>query len=335
MTQATTIASPDEAGFRKLVSRRITVIRYLLIASGVLRDPIVIYTFLSSFSRSLLMFSVNETARTADEGVGWSVVLLVVSAAAMLFIGYQNRIRAHRLIIKLKEKLRLSMSRSLLRANVEFLLSGKHGQVYSAMTGEIDQVSGSVITVMEAVEAVIIVSISIPYLFWISPAAGFATIGAMCLGGIAYFVFDLPARRQLVVSSRARAEFCDRVQDMLSGWKEVRLRESRRFALEQETHRVIRVFGDSANRTQQLYSMSTAIGQASTVLLLCFVVVMVPLLSGGGTETMFQVLTVIFLTSGPMEGLFGTMTRMSHAENAYFRIQIVRAAEQPYLTGPS
>ena len=337
MTQPKTIASPDEAGFRKLFERRITVIRYLLVASGVLRDPIVIYTFLSSFSRSALMFSVNETARSADEGAGWSVVMLIASAAAMLFIGYQNRIRAHRLIIKLKEKLRLSMTRSLLRANIEFLLSGKHGQVYSAMTGEIDEVSGSVINLIEATEAIIVVSIAVPYLFWISPAAGFATLGAMALGAVGYFLYDQPARRQLVVSSRSRAEFCDRVQDMLAGWKEVRLRDSRRQALETETHRVIREFGDSANKTQQLYSMSTAIGQASTVLLLCFVVVIVPLMSGGGTEVMFQVLTVIFLTSGPMEGLFSTMTRMSRAENAYYRIQIVRAAleeaQSPALQG--
>lgn len=337
MTQTNKVFRPDEAGFRKLIERRLIVTRYLLVASGVIRDPIVILTFLGSFSRSLLMFSVNETARTVDEGIGWSVALLVISAIGMLVIGYQNRIRAHRLIIKLKEDLRLRMSRSLLRANIGFLLSSRHGQVYSAMTGEIDQVSGSIITIIEIVEAIIIVSIAVPYLFWISPSAGFATIGAILIAGFGYYVFDHPARKQLVISSRSRAEFCDRVQDMLSGWKEVRLRETRRQALEDETYRVIKEFNISANRSQELYSMSTAFGQAATILLLCFVVVAIPLISGGGTDVMFSVLTVIFLTSGPIEGFFGAMTRMSHAENAFFRIKTVQAAleeaQSPALQG--
>ncbi|WP_164726926.1 ATP-binding cassette domain-containing protein [Shimia sediminis] len=337
MQNSKIIASPDEAGFRNLIDRRLTVIRYQLVASGVIRDPIVILTVLSSLSRSLLMFSVNETARTADDGMGWSVVVLVVSALAMLSISHMNRVRAHRLIIKLKEDLRLRLTRSLLRANIEFLLSGKHGQVYSAITGEVDEVSGAIINLIEAAEAVLIVSIAVPYLFWISPYAGFATLVAICVGVFGYFVFDQPARRQMVLSSRMRAEFCDRVRDMLAGWKEVRLRDTRRQDLEDETRRVIEEFGASANRTQQLYSLSTTFGQASTILLLCFVVIIVPLMSGGGTEVMFQILTVVFLASGPIEHLFSAMTRMSRAENSYYRIQIVEAelnaAQSPALKG--
>lgn len=337
MTQTKKIISPDEPGLRNLLDRRITVIRYLLVASGVIRDPIVILTILSSLSRSLLMFSVNETAATADEGIGWSVVTLVLAAAAMLSIGHMNRVRAHRLIIKLKEDMRLRMTRNLLRANIEFLLSGRHGQVYSSITGEVDDVAGAIINLIEAAEAVLIVSIAVPYLFWISPYAGFATIAAMCVGSIGYFVFDQPARRLMVVTSRMRAEFCDRVQDMLDGWKEVRLRDTRRHALEEETHRVIHAFGSSANRTQELYSLGTAFGQASTVMLLCFVVIVVPVMAGGGTEVMFQILTVVFLTGGPIEHLFGAMTRMSRAENAFFRIQNVEAelnaAQSPVMIG--
>ena len=337
MTQPKTIVSPDEPGLRNLLNRRLTVIRYLLVTSGVIRDPIVILTVLSSLSRSLLMYSVNETARTADDGLGWSVVILLVAALSMLSLGHMNRVRAHRLIIKLKEDLRLRMTRSLLRANIEFLLSGRHGQVYSAITGEVDEVSGSIINLIEAAEAILIVSIAVPYLFWISPYAGFAAVTAIGIGTFGYFVFDHPARKQMVISSRMRAEFCDRVQDMLAGWKEVRLRDTRRRALEDETYRVIDDFGTSANKTQELYSLSTAFGQASTILLLCFVVIIVPLMTGGGAEVMFQILTVVFLTSGPIELLFGAMTRMSRAENAFFRIQIVEealnAAQSPVMSG--
>lgn len=290
-----------------------------------MRDPVIILTFLNSLSRAAMMFAINETARTASDGMGWSVVLLVVSAITMLACGYLTRVRVHRLIVRVKEAMRLRMSRALLRANIDFLLSSSHGQVFSAMTSEVDEVSGAIINVIESIEAVVIVCIAVPYLFWISPSAALVTSGAMVLGGLGYLIFDRPARKEMVITSRARAEFCDRVSDMLAGWKEVRLRDTRRHAIEVETQRVIQKFGASANRAEELYSMSTAFGQAAVVLMLCFVVVVVPLLPGGNTAVMFQILTVLFLTSGPIELLFNAFPRMSRAENAYFRIQVVEA----------
>lgn len=332
-----TAINPDAPGLQKLLRRRAIMLRYLFVASGVVRDPVVILIFLSSISRACLIFAINETARTAEDGFGWPLLMLAVSAAAMLSIGYQTRIRAHRLIIKLKENLRQRMSRSLMRANIDFLLSSSHGQVFSAMTSEVDTVSNTIINAIESIEAVVIVSIAIPYLFWISPMAGLAAVAAMCIGTLGYIIFDRPARRQMAVASMSRAEFCDRVQDMLSGWKEVRLRDTRRKALEEETHKVINEFGSAANRAEELYSMSTAFGQASVVLLICFVVVLVPAILGGGTETMFQLLTIVFLTSGPIEQLFNSLPALSHAENAYFRIQTVEAqlskSQSPALQG--
>lgn len=326
MTDYSNTISPDEVGFRKLVQRRAIVLRYLFVASGVIRDPVLILALLSSLSRAVLIYAINETARGAETGPGWSVALLVAAAAAMLSIGYQTRIRSHQLIIRLKEDMRQRMSRNLLRANIDFLLSSSHGQVFAAMTNEVDDVAGTIINVIETLEALVIVGIAIPYLFWISPAAGMATIAAMLLGLIGYLLYDQPARRKMVVASQSRAEFCDRVQDMLAGWKEVRLRDTRRRALEEETRRVIGSFGEATNEAEKLYSMSTAFGQGSVVLLMCFVVVIVPLMAGGDATVMFQILTVIFLTSGPIEMLFSSLSRMSRAENAYFRIQIVEAA---------
>lgn len=337
MTKANRVISPDEAGFRNLMRRRITVIHFLLVQGGVFRDPVIIFTFLSSISRAAMIFAINETARTADEGLGWSVVLLLFAVLGMLLFGYQTRVRAHRIIIRISEKIRHRISRSLLRANIDFLLSSSHGQVFSAATGEVDEVSGAVINLIESIEALVIVCIAVPYLFWISPIVGFATIGSMIIGGMGYMIFDRPARKQMVLASKTYAQYCDRVRDMLAGWKEVRLRDTRRKALDKETGRVIKIIGAARNRSQQLYSMSTAFGQAAVILLFCFVVVVIPILPGGGVSIMFQVLTVVFLTSGPIEQLFGALPRMSRAENAFYRIQIVEAElsrnQSPALSG--
>lgn len=320
------------------LERRRTILRYLLVTSGVVRDPIIILTFVSSLTRTGLMYSINETARSASEGISVWALGIVISAFAMLICGYVLRLRMHALITRVREETRTRLARTLLRADIDFLQTSPHGQVHSAITYEIDQMTGAITNVVSAIEALVIIVFVVPYLFWISWTSGLATTAAIGIGIVGYLFFDRPARRSMRVASDARGVFFDRARDLLSGWKELRLRDSRRKALEAET---IEVIGDVTRHTitaERYYAKSNAIGQAAVVLLLCFVVIAIPLMPGGGVEVMFQVLTVIFLTSGPIELMFGSFPVLSRAEHSYYRIQAVEkalvAAQSAALDGP-
>ncbi|WP_282158779.1 cyclic peptide export ABC transporter [Shimia thalassica] len=307
-------------------SRRLEVLHYLLVTSGVLRDPVIWLTLMASLSRAGMIFAINRAASQVEDGIGaQTILILLVSAGALLIAGFFVRIRAHTLIVRINEQMRTTASQRLLHANIDFLLSRSHGKVYAAMTSEVEKLSGSIINLIQAIEAVIVVGIAIPYLFWISPIAGFATVLAVVFGSIGWVLFDPPARRFLRKASEAYTVYCDRVSDMLSGWKEVRLRASRREAIEQETVNTIHRISADTMRAERRFSASTGIGEVSVILLLCFMVIGLPSLQSGGTATMFQVLTVIFLTSGPIELLFAALPKISQAENAYYRLRQVEA----------
>ena len=319
--------------------RRRTVLRYLLVTSGVVRDPILVLALLSSLSRAGLMYSINETARTAAEGISLWAVGIIGCALAMLGFGYVLRVRLHALITRVREAMRIRLAQTLLRADIDFLQTSPHGQVHSAITHEVDQMSAAIVNVIEAIEAIVIVVFVVPYLFWISWTAGLATVVAIGIGTLGYLVFDRPARKSMAVASDARGVFFDRARDLLAGWKELRLRNARREALEAETIRTIEDVSRHTIRAETYYAASNAIGQAAVVLLLCFVVIVIPLLPGGGVAVMFQVLTVIFLTSGPIEMMFAALPVLSRAEHSYYRIQAVEAAlvnaQSPALEGVS
>ena len=320
-SQGKTSTRPESA-----FERRRTVLRYLLVTSGVVRDPIILLTFLSSLSRTGLMYSINETAQNAEHGISlWSLGIMGC-ALAMLLFGYVLRVRIHKLITRVREQTRIRLARTLLRADIDFLQNSPHGQVHSALTHEIDQMSGAIVNLIETIEALVIVAFVVPYLFWISWTSGLATMAAIAVGTLGYLFFDRPARRSMVIASNARATFFDRARDLLSGWKELRLRNARRKALEAETIDVIGQVTQHTITAEKYYAASNAIGQAAVVLLLCFVVIVIPLLPGGGVPVMFQVLTVIFLTSGPIEMMFSAFPVLSRAEHAYYRIQAVEEA---------
>ncbi|MEP2533047.1 cyclic peptide export ABC transporter [Shimia sp.] len=315
------IPPPEEAGLKALTRRRLTVLRFLTVTSGVVRDPIVIVTLVASLSRTGMIFGINETAKAAGQGFGWSIWLLIVSAIALVISSYYKRLRAFYLITSNMAKLRERMARRLLRANVDFLLSSKHGQVYASMTHEVAALSGAVLNVIEALEAFVVLAIAVPYLFYVSWTAGVAAVVTVIIGMLGYILLDLPARRHNLIASELFATYCDRVGDMLSGWRELRQRGTRRQALERETLDVIEQNMDHRLKSEKLYTGSAVVGQTAVILLLCFVVIAIPVLQGGDTTTMFQVLTIVFLTNGPIELMFNMMPRLSRAENAYYKLQ--------------
>ncbi len=322
-TEFREIPAPHVRGMRAMVERRLAVLRFLTITSGVIRDPIVILTFIASFSRSGMILGINETAKNAGQGLGWSVLVLLFSASVMVVSTYYQRLRTFGLIAGTMAKLRKRMARHLLRANVDFLHSSPHGQVYAAMTDETGTLSNGVITVIEAIEAVVLLSIILPYLFYVSWSAGIAAMVAVLIGVVGYILLDLPARRYDLIASKLFSEYCDRVGDMLSGWRELRQRGTRRAALEQETVQVIDDNLSNSFLSERLYSASSIVGQSAIILLLCFTVIAIPVIQGGDTTTMFQVLTIVFLTNGPIEQLFNLMPLLSRAETAYYKIQTV------------
>lgn len=318
--------SSKKQGIGRMFAEKAPVVRYLLVTSGIMRDPIVFLVIFSSLSRAGLMFSINETAKTAEQGVGWSAVWIGVSAALMLAFGYVLKMRTHVLIERIRKKTRIRLTKTLTRADIDFLLSSPHGRVHQAITHEVDNLSGAINTVIGAVEATVIILFAVPYLFWISWETGMATVGAMVIGALGYQFFDRPARTRLHRASQDRAAYWDRVRDLLSGWKELRLRQSRRAALESETLEIIENTSRHTIDAERMFAASTALGQTAVILLLCFVVILLPVLPGGSVALMFQVLTIIFLTNGPIEYFFGALPILASAENSFNRIHEVEEA---------
>ena len=88
------------------VQRRLRVLKFLMVTSGVLRDPVIVYALLGSVSRTGLIFAINETASRLDQPPGWSIGLLVMSAVVLLVMTYLSRLRAHVMINRIQVSIR-------------------------------------------------------------------------------------------------------------------------------------------------------------------------------------------------------------------------------------
>jgi len=320
------IPDPNDGSFQAMTERRWTVLKFLATASGLLRGPVIFLTLLAGLSRAGMIYAINETARAGGAVLTWSSLLMVVCAVTMLLVGYVLRMKAFLLVTSVTRLLWRRLARLLLRANIDFLLSQKHGQVYSALTTEVNGLSAAVVSIVEVAGALIVLAFALPYLFFVSPASGVVALIAVGIGFAGFAILDRPGRKWRYRAGVLFAEYCDRVGDMLGGWKELRLRKTRRDALEEETLSIIDAHVEARKQAQQLFAGSAGVGQGAIIFLLCFVVTILPVINHADSTVMFQVLTVIFLVNGPIETMFNALPNLSRSETAYYRIKAVEFA---------
>jgi len=203
------------------------------------------------------------------------------------------------------------------------LLKRDKGPVYTALTSEITEVSGVAVNLIQALQAVVLLLICIPYLFWVSWFTGLTTVGAVGIGIVGYVIADIPARGLVARANKATARFFNRVNDLLGGWVELRLRTARRDDLEADIIKTVDEVEQHDVRAERYFSISQGFSEAALILLIGVNVVVLPLLKGGDTTAMFQVLTVILLTYGPIEQIFAALPRLSRAVSAQQRISRV------------
>lgn len=297
---------------RSSVLQILDLARFLLVEGGMLRSPVLVFAVLSSMSRAALIFCINQAA--TNPGLHPKPLLMLAgSVVATLVFSHLARVQKHALVEQLQRDMRLDLSRRLLSADVSFLQQQDHGHIYAVVTQETGKVAASALKFIEMFEAMLLLLICAPYLFWLSWPTGVATLIMVGIGGFAFTMTDTPARKLVWHANRASAGFFDRIDDMLGGWMELRLRRQRRDALESHATSLAEQVRANSVEAERLFSLGEGVLQASLITLLCVIVVGLPLLQGSGTAVMFQVLTLVLFTYGPIELIFSGLPKLSRA----------------------
>ncbi|MCC4245245.1 cyclic peptide export ABC transporter [Stappia indica] len=285
---------------------------FLIRDGNLMRSPVLAYAVLASVTRSGMIYAINTLAGAAAIATG-DVLLLLAAIASTLTFSHLARVASFRLVETTKRRLRTELSRRLLDARADFLSRRDHGKVYSIVTHEVNQISYASVNFIQSLEAALVIAFCIPYIFYLSWPSGVATLGAVVIGAIGYLLAQTPAQASAERASRTEWTFFDRVNDVLRGYKELRLRRARRDGLQAD-------IVDAASRERELkvtaerfFSLGQTVAQGAMMGLLCLIVVGLPLFAGTPTETVLQVLTVVLLTYGPVETVMGNLASFSRA----------------------
>ncbi len=285
---------------------------FLLTEGGLARSPVLILAILASVTRAAMIFAINELAASSQIN-GYHVVFLIGSIVSTLVFSHLARVHSFHVVEAMKNRLRTHLTARLLAANASFLGKHDHGNVYSVVTQEVNRVTRASVNMIQSIQAMLLIAICVPYLFYLSWPSGAATVVAVIIGGSGYMLAQSPAQSTATRASRAEWTFFDRVDDVLRGYKELRLRQSRKHDLEADIAAITTQDRELTVAAERYYSLGQVLAQGAMMGLLSMIVVGLPLMTGADTSTILQILTIVLMTYGPIETVLGNLPAFSRA----------------------
>jgi putative ATP-binding cassette transporter len=300
------------------------MIVFLVREGGLLRSPVFLYVLAASSSRTAMIYLVNETAAQGGADIAM-FVLLMTAVIVSLASSHLARLCGIQLNENMAAKLRRRMSDQVLNADVSFFQSREHGQLYTALAGHTGAVGSATLRVVEIVQALLLLIFSLSYLFYQSWQAGIACLVALTLGVLAFYLSELPARKMLDAANASRIAFYDTVNDLLRGYKELRLRQARRLDVSARANRVINETRDRSIQSERYFSYGQVAASASLSLLLVAIVVLLPAVINADSVAILQVVTVILFSFGPIEAMVSDLPGLARASVSFRHLREVEA----------
>ncbi len=288
------------------------LIAFLLRESDILRSPAVIFVVVASASRTAMIFLINETAERGGP-TAWLLAGLVAAAVTMLATTHWARMSGVTLVQRLAKRMRRHITRRVLDADVSFFQRRTHGEVFHACVEHVNNVAGTTLRLVDVVQAGLLLVFCLIYMALQMPASVAATALAFLLGTVAFLLTEGPASRAVRASHDAHVEFNDSVDDLLYGYKELRLRRARRDDLAQKVDQQVSAAARLAVTAERYFSYGQIGATAALALLLVSIVTVLPAVAGADSVTMLQILTLVLFSFGPIEAMVGGLPAIARA----------------------
>lgn len=300
------------------------LIGFLWRESDLRRSPVAFFVVASSLTRTGMIWAINETA---ERGLGdpLMIAFLLAMVVAMLATTHWARMSGHALVQSLTLKMRRRLNRQLLDADVTFFQNRDQGSVSAASREYIHEVSATALRLMEMVQAVLLLIFCLIYMALQSFPSMLAAVVALIAGVAAFLITEIPARRAVTANNAANVSYFDKVNDLLRGYKELRLRRTRRDDLADRVDVVVEESRRRRMESERWFSYGQVGASGSLAFLLVAIVILLPLTTDAQPVEILQIVTLVLFSFTPIEATVSNLPGFVRATVSYQMILDVQA----------
>lgn len=223
------------------------------------------------------------------------------------------------------DEINTRLTNKLIHMDVRTLERLGVGEVYDCIAENTTIISGASGPFAHLLQLVLIVAFGALYLAWLSLAAFVIVFLVLAVGVVLFRSRSDEIKEHLRKTRQTRLLFFERLDDLLKGFKELKLSQKRGSALKSDMTRAAHQLRQSAVKADILFTEKYVFGRVHYFILLAAVVFILPHYDTISAAIEPQILAAVMFAYGPISGILAGLPAMARAEIA---LDTILALEQ-------
>jgi putative ATP-binding cassette transporter len=286
--------------------------------SDIPKRTIIFYTVLSGIVNAVLLSVLNAAANSAGEGeVQVKYLLLFGIALAVFYITKRYILRKSVVIVEnAVYNLRLRILEKLRHCELSPMESIGKDEIFTRVSNDTNFISQSAAVIINAFQALVLVTFALVYIAFLSFTAFTATILILAIA-ISYFL-----RRQTAINEELRAAnqneaaFYDHIENLVEGFKEIKINHLKNEQLYGDIRKTAD-YGKSVKISSGLrFAVGFMFSEMVFYLLLASIIFLLPQFQTLYAGTLTRLTASILFVIGPLENIVTTIPLFAKAIQA-------------------
>jgi putative pyoverdin transport system ATP-binding/permease protein len=273
---------------------------------------------IAGLSNAMILAVINTAVEHAQQSETRVLYVAAFAAALLIYIVSQRWIltQAAEQIEDIIHRVRIRILRRL--RDCELLDVERLGRavIYSGIARHMQTLSQSASTITIAVQMAVLIVFTTAYIAWLSLTSFLVLVGFMTVALIIYWRKSFSVKNDLQHSLQMDEAVYTSIDDLLDGFKEAKLSDSKAEAILARVEAISRDAAQTRGGTQVLLAQNFVFSQTAFYLLLATMVFVVPMMTSGYSDVVQKSTTAVLFIIGPIAGLIGSIPIFANASAA-------------------
>ncbi|QQP93602.1 cyclic peptide export ABC transporter (plasmid) [Skermanella sp. TT6] len=300
-----------------------TFIRLVLRESRSSPYKVAVMAMLAGLGNAMILAIINRSADLANDG-GAQVADMILFAATMgiqvLAQRYVSRTTT-REVEEIIHRLRKRLISLIRQTDLTALEGIGRSEIYAMITKETQAISSSVPMLVNGCQSGILLVFTLAYIYVLSSTAFMLTIAITAIAASTHLARIGQLRREVELSFQLENQLFERLTDLLSGYKEVKLNIRRSRELQEHFDEVSSASTEAKVKTQIGISNEFLFAQSIFYLMLAAMVFVVPALSPTFSDVALKTSAAVLFLIGPITSLVQAIPAITMANAATDNIE--------------
>lgn len=265
---------------------------------------LAILAFWSSLCGTAIVFLLNKEAKSVEYGEYTAWLALLFVAILLAHRAGERALLSHTsaAIEQALDDWRSRIGRKVTELDLRETEDLSRGTILDGLARYYDQLSQSIVPLVSGLEGAILLVFMLAYLFSLSVLAGLMTVVIIAGMILSYASSAATVHKSMQETNASTASLSRLAEDMFDGFKELKLSESKRTAIQAEMEASSHDVARSRSRTADITSQRIAFGNASAYLMAAAAVFLLPIFSAE-EHGISRIVTAVLFLLGPLAGV--------------------------------